>query len=76
MSKIPMPQQIPPIPQQIDGVLHLVILSSQHLIESDLGTIQDLRPIFLNFYANPIFTIILGLPTQMPQTPPTPPTWK
>ena len=66
MSKFPMPQQIPPTPQQIDRVLHLVNLSSQHLIESDPGTIQDLRPIFLNFYANPIFTIVLGLPTQAP----------
>ena len=70
MLKIPTPYQIPPTPQQVNRVLHSVILSSQHLIELDPGTIQDLRPIFLNFYANPIFTIILGLPTQAPQTPP------
>ena len=72
MSKIPMPQQILSTPQQVDRVLCSVILSSQHLIELDPGTIQDLRPIFLNFYANPVFTIILGLPTQTTQTPPHP----
>ena len=60
-------------PQQIAGTLRSAILASQHLIESNPSTINDLRPIFLQFYANPIFTIILGLPTQHPLTQPAPP---
>ncbi|KAH9959570.1 hypothetical protein BJV74DRAFT_917148 [Russula compacta] len=72
MSSFPMPHQIPPTAQQVTGALRSVITASQQLIETNPSTINDLRPIFLQFYANPIFTIVLGLPTQHQPTPPMP----
>ncbi|KAH9992189.1 hypothetical protein BJV74DRAFT_795798 [Russula compacta] len=72
MSSFPAPHQIPPTAQQVTGALRSVITASQQLIETNPSTINNLRPIFLQFYANPIFTIILGLPTQHQPTPPMP----
>ncbi|KAH9977528.1 hypothetical protein BJV74DRAFT_798541 [Russula compacta] len=72
MSSFPMPHQIPPTAQQATGALRSVITASQQLIETNPSTINDLWPIFLQFYANPIFTIVLGLPTQHQPTPPMP----
>ncbi|KAH9992253.1 hypothetical protein BJV74DRAFT_835166 [Russula compacta] len=64
MSKVPTPQQIPPTAQKVAGALRSVISASQQLIETNPSTINNLQPIYLQFYANPIFTIILGMPTQ------------
>lgn len=69
MSNVPTPYQILPTPAE---AFRSVVLSSQHLIENNPSTINDLRPIFLQFYANPIFTIVQGLPTQQQPIQPVP----
>ncbi|KAH9969349.1 hypothetical protein BJV74DRAFT_990613 [Russula compacta] len=72
MSNIPTLPNILPTVQHVAGVLSSVVLSSQQLLQANPGCTTDLRPIFLQFYFNPVFTLILGIPTQQTSTP-TPP---
>lgn len=57
------------LPQHIVGALCSVINHSQQLIEHNPMTINELRPIYLHLYANPIFMLILVMPTQQTHTP-------
>ncbi|KAI0282958.1 hypothetical protein BC826DRAFT_1061854 [Russula brevipes] len=66
MPKIPTPRDIPPSTQQIAAVLSSALTASQKLISDNPEAIKDLRPIFLNIYAHPTFSLILGIPTQQP----------
>ncbi|KAF8493785.1 hypothetical protein F5888DRAFT_1806112 [Russula emetica] len=69
MSNIPTPTAISPTPQQISGSLKSVLMAAQKLISSDSKHLPDLRTSFLQFYHNPTFQLILGLPTQNQHAP-------
>jgi hypothetical protein len=70
MSNIPTPKPVPPIPQQVDGMLGSVISASHTLIGMDPGHISTLRTSFLKSYSHPVFQLILGLPPQSTPAPP------
>ena len=66
MSKIPMPQQIPPTTQQVEATLRSALTASHALLGMDPGNIVQLRTTFLHFYSHPTFQLILGIPSQSP----------
>ena len=70
MSKVPTPKEIPPTPQQVDRTLQAVIGHAQHLIADDPRHFANLQASFLALYTNPTFQLILGIPSQVPPTPP------
>ena len=72
MSKIPMPKEIPPTPQQVDRILQSVVVHAQQLIADDPRHFANLRASFLAFYTHPTFQLILGIPSQVLPTPPPP----
>ncbi|KAI0282954.1 hypothetical protein BC826DRAFT_973936 [Russula brevipes] len=64
MPKTPIPRDIPSSTQQIMVVLSSALTASRKLISDNPEAIKDLRPTFLNIYAHPTFSLILGIPTQ------------
>ena len=72
MSNIPTPKEIPPTPQQIDRTLQSVIGAAQTLIATDTRHFANLWASFLAMYTHPTFQLILGIPTQVNNNPPTP----
>ena len=73
MSKVPMPKEIPPTPQQVDRILQSVVAHTQQLIADDPRHFANLQASFLAFYTHPTFQLILGIPSQVPSAP-SPPT--
>jgi len=72
MPDFPASQQQPPSTQRIAGALRSVLNASQELITSNPEAIHNLRQTYLQFYAHPVFTLILGIPSQNSASPQTP----
>jgi hypothetical protein len=70
MSNIPTPKAIASFIPQIAGTLKSILLATHDLLR-DNDNYADLRVTYLQFYSNPIFQLVLGIPTQQP-SPPTP----
>jgi len=68
MSDFPTSQQ-PPSAQRIAAVLRSVLNASQELITSNPEAIHDLRQTYLQFYAHPVFVLILGILPQNSASP-------
>ena len=73
MSKVPTSKEIPPTPQQVDHILQSVMAHTQQLIADDPRHFVNLQASFLAFYTHPTFQLILGIPSQIPHTTPSPP---